>query len=78
MRSRNSSTALFVNEITNIFSGFMFCFSTRYLTFAATVVVLPAPAPAITRVLSSLERTTSRCSLSRDIRGSHFFRMLSK
>ena len=46
MRSLNSSTALFVNEITKICSGFTPLLSTKYLTFAATVVVLPAPAPA--------------------------------
>ena len=48
--SRNSPTALFVNEITNISSGFMLFLSMRYFTLAATVVVFPAPAPAMTRV----------------------------
>ena len=45
--SFNSSTALFVKEITKISSGSIFFLSTKYFTFAATVVVLPAPAPAI-------------------------------
>ena len=35
-------------EIIKICDGSICCFSTRYLTFAATVVVFPAPAPATT------------------------------
>ena len=46
--SLNSPTALFVKETTNISLGLIFLISTRYLILAATVVVLPAPAPAIT------------------------------
>ena len=78
MRSRSSPTALLVNEIINIFLGSIPCFSTRYLTFAAMVVVFPAPAPAMTRVWSSSERTTSRCSLSNNMAESHSLRILSK
>ena len=74
----SSFTALFVNEITKISSGLTPCFSTRNLTFAATVVVFPAPAPAITNVWSSSERTTSLCSSSSIIFGSHSFRILSR
>ena len=46
--SFNSPTALFVKEITKISLGLIFFFSTKYFTLAATVVVLPVPAPAIT------------------------------
>ena len=44
----NSKTALLVKDITSISLGFIFFFSTKYFILAASVVVLPAPAPAIT------------------------------
>ena len=56
--SRNSCTALLVKDTTRISEGFTSFLSTRYFTFAATVVVLPAPAPAITRQWSSSVSTT--------------------
>ena len=48
--SFNSFVAFLVKETISIRSGSICFISTRYFTFASIVVVLPAPAPATTRV----------------------------
>ena len=65
----SSSLAFLVKVITRISEGFSFFSSIRYLTLYSITFVLPEPAPSITVIFFSVEKTGKVCSQLRFLYG---------